>query len=103
VRQGRDSSPRHSLNFENQTSRKGEKNAADVPAGACGQTKSAGGPFKPGALCKKALESLVANGFVWRSSRGVYALDDVTAAEFCYDDAVQDALLRELDPHAAAK
>jgi hypothetical protein len=45
---------------------------------------------------QKALDDLVANGFVWRSSRGVYALDDITVAEFFYDDAVQDAMLREL-------
>ena len=52
---------------------------------------------------QKALDDLVANGFVWRSSRGVYALDDITVAEFFYDDAVQDVLLRELDPHAGSK
>lgn len=45
---------------------------------------------------QKALDDLVANGFVWRSSRGVYALDDIMVAEFFYDDAVQDTLLREL-------
>jgi len=46
---------------------------------------------------QKALDVLVASGFVWRSSRGVYALDDVTVAEFFYDEAVQDSLLRELN------
>ena len=52
---------------------------------------------------QKALDDLVANGFVWRSSRGVYALDDITVAEFFYDDAVQEALLRELDPPVDSK
>jgi hypothetical protein len=49
---------------------------------------------------QKALDVLVANHFVWRSSRGVYALDDVTVAEFFYDEAIQEALLRELDSRA---
>src|SRR3569833_64097 len=46
---------------------------------------------------QKALDDLIANGFVWRSSRGVYVLDDVTVAEFFYDDAIQDTLLRGLN------
>lgn len=52
---------------------------------------------------QKALDELVANGVVWRSSRGVYAFDDMTVAEFFYDDAVQDAMLREFDPQAESK
>ena len=52
---------------------------------------------------QKALDVLMASGFVWRSSRGVYALDDITVAEFFYDDAVQEALLRELDPPVDSK
>jgi hypothetical protein len=52
---------------------------------------------------QKALDDLVTNGFVWRSSRGVYALDDITVAEFFYDDATQDTLLRELDSHTDSK
>jgi len=46
---------------------------------------------------QKALDVLVENGFVWRSSRGVYALDDMTVAEFFYDEAIQETLLRVLD------
>ena len=42
------------------------------------------------------MDDLVANGFVWRSSRGVYALDDITVAEFFYDETIQESLLREL-------
>jgi len=49
------------------------------------------------ASVQKALDDLVANGFVWRSSRGVYALDDIMVAEFFYDDAIQETLLRELN------
>jgi hypothetical protein len=45
---------------------------------------------------QRALDVLVTSGFVWRSSRGVYALDDMTVAEFFYDEAIQDTLLREL-------
>jgi hypothetical protein len=52
---------------------------------------------------QKALDVLVANGFVWRSSRGVYALDDMTVAEFFYDDAIQATLLRTLDSRADSK
>lgn len=52
---------------------------------------------------QKALDDLVANGFVWRSSRGVYALDDMAVAEFFYDDATQDTLLRELDSDGDSK
>jgi len=48
------------------------------------------------AHVQKAMDALVANGFVWRSARGVYALDDITVAEFFYDDAIQETLLREL-------
>lgn len=49
------------------------------------------------ASVQKALEALVENGFVWRSSRGVYVLDDRMVAEFFYDEAIQETLLRELD------
>lgn len=50
---------------------------------------------------QKAMDALVAKGFVWRSARGVYALDDATTAELFYDDRVQDALLRDLtSPHS---
>ena len=52
---------------------------------------------------QKALDILVANGFVWRSSRGVYALDDMTVAEFFYDEVIQDTLLRELDSRTDSK
>jgi hypothetical protein len=52
---------------------------------------------------QKALDILVTNGFVWRSSRGVYALDDMMVAEFFYDEAIQDTLLRELDARANSK
>jgi hypothetical protein len=52
---------------------------------------------------QKALTALVTNGFVWRSSRGVYALDDMTVAEFFYDEAIQDTLLRELDARPNSK
>jgi hypothetical protein len=52
---------------------------------------------------QKGLDGLVANGFVWRSSRGVYVLDDVTVAEFFYDESIQDTLLRELDSRADTK
>ncbi len=37
---------------------------------------------------QKAMDALVAKGFVWRSARGVYALDDATIAELFYDDRV---------------
>lgn len=49
------------------------------------------------ASVQKALEALVENGFVWRSARGVYVLDDMMVAEFFYDEAIQKALLLELD------
>lgn len=49
------------------------------------------------ASVQKALEALVENGFVWRSSRGVYVLDDRMVAEFFYDEAIQETLLRELE------
>jgi hypothetical protein len=52
---------------------------------------------------QKALDTLVANGFVWRSSRGVYALDDMAVAEFFYDESIQDTLLRELDRREDSK
>lgn len=52
---------------------------------------------------QKALDILVTNGFVWRSSRGVYALDDMMVAEFFYDEAMQDTLLRELDARTNSK
>lgn len=52
---------------------------------------------------QKALDFLVANNFVWRSSRGVYALDDMTVAEFFYDETIQETLLRELDARADSK
>lgn len=45
---------------------------------------------------QKATDVLVSKGFVWRSARGVYALDDAVVAELFYDDRVQDALLRDL-------
>lgn len=45
---------------------------------------------------QKATDVLVSKGFVWRSARGVYALDDVVVAELFYDDRVEDALLRDL-------
>lgn len=50
---------------------------------------------------QKAMDALVAKGFVWRSARGVYALDDVAIAELFYDDHVQETLLRDLTtPHS---
>ncbi len=52
---------------------------------------------------QKALDTLVTNGFVWRSSRGVYALDDVTVAEFFYDESIQETLLRELETRGDSK
>jgi hypothetical protein len=52
---------------------------------------------------QKALDVLVVNNFVWRSSRGVYALDDVTVAEFFYDEAIHETLLRELDSRALSR
>jgi len=51
---------------------------------------------------QKALEALVTNGFVWRSSRGVYVLDDMMVAEFFYDEVIQETLLRELDSERPA-
>jgi len=48
------------------------------------------------SMAQKAMKALVARGFVWRSSRGVYALDDTTIAELFYEDRVEEALLREL-------
>jgi DNA-binding MarR family transcriptional regulator len=45
---------------------------------------------------QKAMDGLIANGFIWRSSREDYALDDTMVAEFFYDDLIQGALLREL-------
>lgn len=47
---------------------------------------------------QKAMDALVAKEFVWRSARGVYALDDAMIAELFYDDRVQDALLLDLKP-----
>lgn len=52
---------------------------------------------------QKALDILVTNGFVWRSSRGVYVLDDMTVAEFFYDEVIQDTLLRELESRTDSK
>lgn len=45
---------------------------------------------------QKAMDALVTNGFVWRSARGSYALDDTTVAELFYDEDVQEVLLRSL-------
>jgi hypothetical protein len=45
---------------------------------------------------QKAMDALVTKGFVWRSARGVYALDDTMVAELFYDDRVQATLLRDL-------
>ncbi|HEY6927868.1 MAG TPA: hypothetical protein VI653_30610 [Steroidobacteraceae bacterium] len=59
--------------------------------------KETANPRVSAGSVQKALDDLIANGFVWRSSRGVYALDDITVAEFFYDDAIQDTLLGELD------
>ena len=50
---------------------------------------------------QKALDGLAAKGFVWRSARGVYALNDVTVAEFFYDAGMQQALLRDLASDSA--
>lgn len=53
------------------------------------------------SVVQKAMDTLVANGFVWRSARGSYALDDTTTAELFYDDGVQEVLLRDLtSPHS---
>jgi hypothetical protein len=41
---------------------------------------------------QKAIDGLVANGFVWRSARGVYALDDTIVAELLIDERLQDVL-----------
>lgn len=60
-----------------------------------------GRPRVTPASVQKALDVLVTNGFVWRSARGVYALDDMTVAEFFYDEVIQDTLLRELDSRTA--
>lgn len=58
------------------------------------------GPVSSSAV-QKAMDALVGKGFVWRSARGVYALDDMMVAELFYDDRVQDALLRDLtSPHS---
>ena len=54
-------------------------------------------PRMSSASVQKALEALVENGFVWRSARGVYVLDDMMVAEFFYDEAIQKTLLQELD------
>jgi hypothetical protein len=59
-----------------------------------GETRN---PRISAASVQKALEALVENGFVWRSARGVYVLDDMMVAEFFYDEAIQETLLRELD------
>jgi len=59
--------------------------------------KETGNPRVSPPSVQKALDVLVENGFVWRSSRGVYALDDMTVAEFFYDEAIQETLLRVLD------
>lgn len=48
------------------------------------------------SAAQKAMDALIAKGFVWRSARGVYALDDTTVAELFYDDGVQEVLLRDL-------
>lgn len=45
---------------------------------------------------QKATDDLVKDGFVWRSSRGVYALDDAMIAEFFFDGQ-EDSLLAQLE------
>lgn len=45
---------------------------------------------------QKALDGLAGKGFVWRSARGVYTLDDTIVAEFFCNDGMQQALLRDL-------
>jgi hypothetical protein len=47
--------------------------------------------LSPSAV-QKAVDGLVTNGFVWRSARGAYALDDTIVAEFFFDDRLQDVL-----------
>jgi hypothetical protein len=49
---------------------------------------------------QKAVDALVTIGFVWRSGRGSYALDDTTIAELFYDDGVQEVLRDLTSPHS---
>lgn len=41
---------------------------------------------------QKALDTLVAEGFVWRSGRGSYELDEAMLSEFLYDEEMSIAL-----------